>query len=82
MISFSGVISIIIQKNMLCTNKIRVIYFCPNCVNVLAKSVHVLFLGRQLPPCPTPPLSQLVRLWSLDHQEEDLALKSPVTNVK
>lgn len=34
-ISISEIISIITHKNMLCTNKIRAIYFCPNCVNVL-----------------------------------------------
>ena len=35
--------SIIIQKNMLCANKISVIYFCPNCVNFLPENVHFLF---------------------------------------
>ena len=32
MIFISGVMSIIIQKNTLCANKILVICFCPNCV--------------------------------------------------
>ena len=40
MIFISGIISIITHKNMLCTNKIHVIYFCPNCVNVLPENVH------------------------------------------
>ena len=31
----SGVISIIIQTKRSCPNKIWVIYFCPNCVNLL-----------------------------------------------
>ena len=59
----------IIQKNTLCTNKIRVIYFCPNCVNLLPENVYLfiyLFIylsnffwgGRgdcTPPPTPTPP---------------------------
>ena len=49
--------SIIIQKNTLCANKVGVIYFCQNCVNVLPENVHFLFLfflgGGRLPPhCP------------------------------
>ena len=44
------------STNTLCTNKIRVIYFCPNCVNFLPENVHffnfiylfiyLLFLGE------------------------------------
>ena len=33
MIFISGIRSIIIQKNTLCTDKILVIYYCPNCVS-------------------------------------------------
>ena len=44
MIFIYGIISIIIQQNTLCTNKTRVIYFCPNCVNFLPKT----FSGQQL----------------------------------
>ena len=57
-IFLSGVIrSIIIQKNTLCTNKTCVIYFCPNCVNLLTENVHFLFFifffwgGGDCPPC-------------------------------
>ena len=73
MVFISGIISIIIQKNMLCTNKIRVIYFCPNCVNFLPKNLYFVYLfiyffyyyyfwweeGRwRFPlPPPTPPTS-------------------------
>ena len=48
----SGIISIIIRKNTLCTNKIRMIYFCPSCVNFLPENVFFknFFGGRQLPP--------------------------------
>ena len=28
---------------MLCTNKIRVIYFCPNCVNFLPKNLYFVY---------------------------------------
>ena len=47
MIFISGVRSIIFQKNKLCTNKICLIYFCPNCVNFLPENVHFfgVFLG-------------------------------------
>ena len=51
MIFISGIISIITHKNMLCTNKIRSIYFCPNCVNVLPENVY--FWGERLPPAST-----------------------------
>ena len=44
MIFISRVISIIIQKNTLCTSKIRVIYFCPNCVSVPSENVIFLFI--------------------------------------
>ena len=40
MIFISGVI---IQK--LCTNKIRVIHFCPNCVSFLPENVHFFIWG-------------------------------------
>ena len=59
MMFIPGVISIIIQKNKLCANKIRVIYFCPNCVNFLPENfLFFLFLGGRLPsPAPSPPSS-------------------------
>ena len=44
MIFISGVMSIIIQKNMLCANKIRMIYFCPNFVNFCHKTFFFLVL--------------------------------------
>ena len=39
MIFIFGVIRLIIQKNTLCTNKIRVIYFYPNCVSILPYTI-------------------------------------------
>ena len=78
MIFISRVISIIIQKNTLCTSKIRVIYFCPNCVSVLSENVTFLFIliylfiylffggrGAELPP----PAPQLVCLWRKETAE-------------
>ena len=51
LIFISGIISIIIQKNTICTNKIRVIHFCPNFVFFLPENVHSFyFLGWLLPP--------------------------------
>ena len=44
MTSISEIKSIIIEKNMLCTNKIRVIYICPNCINFLPKNVYLFIL--------------------------------------
>ena len=35
MMLITVLISITFKKNTLCTNKIRVIYFCPSCVNFL-----------------------------------------------
>ena len=62
MIFISGIVSITIQKNTLCTNKTCVIYFCPNCVNVLPKKPHNFIVGwktahplSNTPPHPTPP---------------------------
>ena len=52
MIVISG---IIIQKNTLCTNKIRVFYFSPNCVNLFAQRRLFFFLSS---PDPQPG-----RLW-------------------
>ena len=49
MIVISGVISIIIQKNTSCTNKIRVIYFCPNCVNFLPENVYLFIFWWFIP---------------------------------
>ena len=46
MILISRVVSIIFQKSKLCRYKIRVIYFCPNCVNFLPGNVHFLFWGE------------------------------------
>ena len=40
MIFIFGVISIVFKKNTLCTNKICVIYFCPNCVNFFLENVQ------------------------------------------
>ena len=38
---------------MLCTNKTRVIYFCPNCVNFLPENVlFFYFLGEVAAPPP------------------------------
>ena len=62
MIFIFGVISIIIQKNTLCTNKIRVIYFWQNYVIFLPKYVHFFFWGGEggggncLPLLPSPSL--------------------------
>ena len=56
MIFISGVISIIIQKNALCTSKIHVIYFCPNSPDTFI----FLFLGA----AAAPPALQIVRLCS------------------
>ena len=53
MIFISGVISMVFQKNTLCTSKICVIYFCLNRVNCCLKLFIYLFFGgggRQLPP--------------------------------
>ena len=66
MILISGVISIIFQKNTLCTNKIRMIYFCTNFVNFLAENVFLFLIfffwgGEVGGDCPTVP-PQLVRL--------------------
>ena len=44
MIFISGIINIIIQK-ILCTNKIRLICFCPNCVLFLPEKVIFLFFA-------------------------------------
>ena len=45
---------------MLCTNKIRVIYFCPNWVNFMPENTHFFFLGGGSDfPLTTPPLPQL-----------------------
>ena len=55
MIFISVAMSIIIQKNKLCPSKIRVIYFCPNCVNCLPEKCSFLkFLEDN---CPLPPCS-------------------------
>ena len=56
MIFISGVISIIVQKNTLCTSKIRVIYFCRKCANFLPENIYFfLFFGVHLLPTPYPP---------------------------
>ena len=47
MIFTSGIVSVIIQKNKLCKNKIRAIYFCPNCVKFLPENINVFFFFRQ-----------------------------------
>ena len=47
MIFTSGIVSVIIQKNKLCKNKIRAIYFCPNCVKFLPENVNVFFFFLQ-----------------------------------
>ena len=48
MMLISGIVSIIIQKNTLCTDKIRVIYFCP-------KTFIFLFSwGKTEPPSDSP----------------------------
>ena len=40
---------------MFCSNRIRVIYFCPNCVNFLPENAHCkIFRGVD---CPLPPCS-------------------------
>ena len=36
-----GIISIIVQKKTLCKNKIRAIYFCPNCVNFVLENAPI-----------------------------------------
>ena len=52
MIFISGVISIVFQKNTLCKNKIRVIYFCRNCVNFCHNGLFIDFFGGD--DCPSP----------------------------
>ena len=54
MIFISEVIGIIIKKNTLCKSKIRVIYFCPNCVNFSTEKVHFFFLSGGRLPSVTP----------------------------
>ena len=44
------IISIIFQKNKLCANKIRVIYFCSNCVNFLTENFHFFIIGGTTAP--------------------------------
>ena len=58
MIFISGVMSIIVQKNTLCANTVRVIYFCPNCVNFLPENLYFFyfFLGWATAQ-PGPPSS-------------------------
>ena len=67
MILISVVISIIFQKNRSCTNKIRVIYFCLTCVNLLPENVQffIYFIyyyffssGGEGATDPLPPLAQ------------------------
>ena len=55
MIFISGVMSITIQKNTLCTNKIRVIHFCLNFLKFLPENVHFLIFWGTTGPCPPPP---------------------------
>ena len=61
MIFISGVISIIILKITICTNKNGVIYFCPNGVNFLLENfIFFICIGNCLPasastPPPPPP---------------------------
>ena len=69
MIFISGVISIVFQKNMLCTNKICVIYFCLNCVKFCLKCFIYLVSWRggegvASAPHPFLLLPQLVHLCS------------------
>ena len=51
MIFIYGIVSIIIQKNMLCKNKIRAIYFCLNynhhCI-IIAKIIFSLEVRREI----------------------------------
>ena len=59
MIFISGVMSLIIQKNRLCSNKIRVIYFCKNCVSLFPKNIHFLnFYLKELLSPSTYPISR------------------------
>lgn len=52
----SRIISIINQKSTLCTNKILVICFCPNQVNVLHENVnfYIFLLWGDCPSLPPP----------------------------
>ena len=52
MIFIFRIISIIFQKNKLCTKKIRVIYFCPNCVNFLPENFHFFIISGTTAPPP------------------------------
>ena len=59
----SGMISTIIQKNMLCTNKFRVIYFCPNSVICLPGNLHFFyFLMEEWLPLGPPSCEPLVKM--------------------
>ena len=70
MIFISGVMSIIIQKNTLCANKILVICFCPNCVippppqkkKTFIFYLFIYFLERA--GATASPAPQLVHQWS------------------
>ena len=44
MILIFGIVSIIICKNTLCTNKPSVIHVCSNCVIFVPGNVHFLFI--------------------------------------
>ena len=43
-INFKKKLKIDSSKSTLCTNKVRVIQFCPNCVNFLPENVHVFII--------------------------------------
>ena len=56
MILISGVMSIIMQKNVFCTNKICLIYFFPNCISFCLKTFIFFIFGRATAPLPPPRL--------------------------
>ena len=86
MIFISGVMSIIIQKNTLCANKILVICFCPNCVipppppkkKKRSFSIYLFIFWRG--PGLLLPLPLRLCTSGLDHtkvrQESDLPIKA------
>ena len=76
MIFISGIITIIIQKNTLCSNKVCVIYFWPNCVNFWLKKFIIYFLRGAMVPSAPPLCPQLVRLYGWEWFQFQVICKS------
>ena len=60
----------ITQKNMCCAHKIRVIYFCLICVNILLENAHyfIFVLAAALPAQTRAPVLRLLLSKSLVRQ--------------